>query len=60
MDPTYIDNIFSFLSQIVFSNVNLKKGILQVKFLPKKDPKSKKKFKNEFLLENSSIGRFLL
>jgi hypothetical protein len=60
MDPTYIDNIFSFLSQIVFSNMNLKKGTFYSQIFAKKRSQIQKKFKNEFLLENSSIGRFLL
>jgi hypothetical protein len=40
MGPTYIGNNFSFLSQIVFSNMNLKKGtFLQSNFLQENDPK---------------------
>jgi hypothetical protein len=34
MDPTYIDKIFSYLSQIVLSDVNLKWGTFSAEFLP--------------------------
>jgi hypothetical protein len=61
MGPTYIDKIFSFLSQIVFKQYEFQKGyFFTVKFFAEKSSQIKKNLNNEFLFENSSIERFLL